>query len=169
MQIPIRNQQPSSSIIPLHHWYSSCSLLVWTPSSKSNKDNLVRILYTGACPQTLVFEALERVRHLEFLHASQSQQTVRASNIKPTSSTKTNLGVKPPPLKPIVSPPITNRIVSSTVQNKTPKVPPRPINPKPKVTQITKIKSEKPRPALVPKKVIDYVHSLSMNISFFYL
>ncbi|CAF5092721.1 unnamed protein product, partial [Rotaria socialis] len=32
-KIPIRDQQPSPSIIPHHHWYSSCALLVWTPTA----------------------------------------------------------------------------------------------------------------------------------------
>ncbi|CAF3466823.1 unnamed protein product [Rotaria socialis] len=94
-KIPIRDQQPSPSIIPHHHWYSSCALLVWTPTAKSSKDSLVRILYTGACPQTLVFEALARARHLEFLHESQQQlQTSRASTPKTTSSTASSINVK---------------------------------------------------------------------------
>ncbi|CAF3956830.1 unnamed protein product [Rotaria sordida] len=96
-KIPIRDQQPSPSIIPLHHWYSSCTLLVWTPTSKSNKDSLVRILYTGACPQTLVFEALTRVRHSDILHESQQQQqhqTSRAGSAKTTSSTSSSINIK---------------------------------------------------------------------------
>jgi hypothetical protein len=168
-QIPIRDQQPSSSIIPLHHWYSSCSLLVWTPTAQSNKDSLVRILYTGACPQTLVFEALSRVRHLEFLHESQKQlqQTSRTADIKTRSSANINVRVKQPPQKPKVSPPITNRVASSTVQNKTAKVPPRPIIPKPKILQTTTIKLEKSRSAPIPKKVTDLINILLINIVVF--
>jgi hypothetical protein len=102
---------------------------------------------------------------LEFLHASQSQQqTVRASNIKPTPLTRANVGVKQPPLKPKVSPPITNRVASSTVQNKAPKLSPRPTNPKPKVAPITKTKSEKSRPALALKKVRNHVNTGEYSI-----
>ena len=119
----------------------------------------------------MVFEALERVRNLEFLHASQiqQQQTVRTSNIKSVAPTKVNnVTVKQQPPKPKVSPPITNRMASSTVQNKTPKTPPRPTNPKPKVTPIIKTKTEKPRPASVPKKVRNYANDLSTITTYFY-
>jgi hypothetical protein len=172
LQIPIRDQSPSSSIIPLHHWYSSCSLLVWTPSSKSSKDSLVRILYTGACPQTLVFEALGKVRHLEFLHEFQQpqQQTNPVVNHKTASPAKTTASVKQPPQKPKVSPPITkNRVPSTpTVQNKTPKVVPKSVPSKPKVPQTTSTKSEKPRPAPTAKKVIHFVNILLINTIVFY-
>ncbi|CAF3782004.1 unnamed protein product [Rotaria sp. Silwood1] len=119
-KIPIRDQQPSSSIIPLHHWYSSCTLLVWTPTSKSSKDSLVRILYTGACPQTLVFEALARVRHLDLLHESQQHQTIRASSMKTTiSSTNSNINIKNPSSKskPISSAE-TTKVISRTITSK---------------------------------------------------
>ena len=78
-------------MIPLHHWYSSCSLLVWTPTGKSSKDTLVRILYTGACPQTLVFEALTRARHLDVLHEVPQQATARVSSTTKTSTSAHNL------------------------------------------------------------------------------
>ncbi|CAF3324183.1 unnamed protein product [Rotaria sp. Silwood1] len=157
-KIPIRDQQPSPSIIPFHHWYSSCLLLVWTPSSLSSKNNSVRILYTGACPQTLVFEALNKVRHLEFLHEPQQQQRqqqqrTHTSNIKTTLSTNTNTGVKHSSHKPKISPPVTDRVTSSTVQSKTPKVSPRPISSKPKVSQSRTIKTEKPRSTPIPRKM----------------
>ncbi|CAF2710465.1 unnamed protein product [Rotaria sp. Silwood2] len=153
-KIPIRDQQPSSSIIPFHHWYSSCLLLVWTPSSISSKDSSVRILYTGACPQTLVFEALNRARHLEFLlePQQQQQQKARTNNIKTTMSTNTNTDVKQSSHKPKVSPPVTDRVALSTVQSKTPKVLPRSIPSKPKVSQTKVIKSEKPRPTPMTRK-----------------
>ncbi|CAF0777232.1 unnamed protein product [Didymodactylos carnosus] len=61
------NDHPPSSHIPSHHWLSSCFLLVWSPS-KSSKQDYVRILYTGASPQTVVFEALQKVKYFEFLH-----------------------------------------------------------------------------------------------------
>ncbi|CAF3340728.1 unnamed protein product [Rotaria sp. Silwood1] len=158
-KIPIRDQQPSPSIIPFHHWYSSCLLLVWTPSSLSSKNNSVRILYTGACPQTLVFEALNKVRHLEFLHEPQQQrqqqQKTHTSNIKTTLSTNMNTGVKHSSHKPKISPPVTDRVTSSTVQSKTPKVSPRPISSKPKVSQSRTIKTEKPRSTPIPRKKID--------------
>ncbi|CAF0751034.1 unnamed protein product [Rotaria sordida] len=153
-KIPIRDQQPSSSIIPFHHWYSSCLLLVWTPSSISSKDSLVRILYTGACPQTLVFEALNKVRHLEFLHEPQQQQQQKThiSNINTTMSTNTNIGVKQSTDKPKISSSVTDRVTSSTVQSKTPKVLPRSIPSKPKVSQSKIIKSEKPQSTPVTRK-----------------
>lgn len=158
----------------MHHWYSSCSLLVWTPTSKSSKESLVRILYTGACPQTLVFEALNRGRNLDFLHESQrqqpQQQTTRTSNIKTPFSPNTSASIKQPLQKPKVSPPIKNRIPPSTVQNKTvktsppPPPPPRPVNLKPKTPSVTKTKLEKPRLALIPKKVINLVNILLINV-----
>jgi len=153
--------QISSSIIPLHHWYSSCSLLVWTPTSKSSKDSLVRILYTGACPQTLVFEALDRVRHLEFLH--ESQLTTRTSYIKTTPSANVNVGVKHPPQKPKVSPPLTNRVISSTIQNKTKKVATHPNISKPKIPQATTRKLEKPPSTSSAKKVTNLLNILLIN------
>ncbi|CAF1224769.1 unnamed protein product [Rotaria magnacalcarata] len=154
-KISIRDREPSSSIIPLHHWYSSCLLLVWTPSSKSGKDTLVRILYTGACPQTLVFEALNRVRHLEILHVSEQQQKSHKSNTKITSSVdKNNVDVKSSPQKPKTSHPVTNRVVPSTVQSRVPKVLPQSTNSKPKVSQTKVIKSEKSRSPTMGKKTI---------------
>ncbi|CAF1454047.1 unnamed protein product [Adineta steineri] len=139
-KIPIRDQQPSPSIIPLHHWYSSCTLLVWTPTSKSTKDNLVRILYTGACPQTLVFEALARGRHLEFLHESQQpQSTIRAGSVKPTSSNNLNANTKHPLQKP--------RPSSSASNGEPTKSLSRPVTSKPKPSSVTTIKSDKPRSA----------------------
>ncbi|CAM4891389.1 unnamed protein product [Rotaria socialis] len=152
-KISIRDREPSSSIIPLHHWYSSCLLLVWTPSSKSGKDTLVRILYTGACPQTLVFEALNRVRHLEILHVSEQQQKSQKSNTKITSPVdKNNADVKISPQKPKTSHPVTNRVVPSTVKSRVPNVLPQSTNSKPKVSQTNVIKSEKSRSAPMGKK-----------------
>jgi hypothetical protein len=142
-------------------------LLVWTPSSKSNKDSLVRILYTGACPQTVVFEALGRVRHLEFLHEPQQQQTIRTSNPKTASSTNISTGVKNPPQKPKVSPSVPNGETSSKALNTTRKVSPRPVVSKPKVAQTTTvIKQDKPRSAPIPKKVTDFVDILLINTDF---
>ncbi|CAF0725790.1 unnamed protein product [Adineta steineri] len=152
-KIPIHNKQVSSSMIPLHHWYSSCSLLVWTPTSKSSKDTIVRILYTGACPQTLVFEALNRVRHLEFLHDFQPQrQTVRTNNIKTASTLHLNTGIKHSPPKSKISPPVVSRVASPAIQNKTTKDSPRPPVSKPKVSQTTTVKTEKPRSVSSTKK-----------------
>ncbi|CAF3328543.1 unnamed protein product [Rotaria sp. Silwood2] len=131
-KIPIRDQQPSPSIIPLHHWYSSCTLLVWTPTSKSTKDSLVRILYTGACPQTLVFEALARVRHLDLLHESQQQhQTSRAGSAKTTSSTNSSINIKNLSSKP-----------KPTSSGETTKVLPRTVTSKSKPLSNTTLKSD---------------------------
>ncbi|CAF1554497.1 unnamed protein product [Adineta ricciae] len=136
-KIPIRDQQPSPALIPLHHWYSSCTLLVWTPTSKSSKDTLVRILYTGVCPQTLVFEALARGRHLEFLH--ESQITRISGNAKPTGSTNTSASSKHVIQKPKPT---------SVVPNGEPaKNPLRPATTKPKPTTAAAGKLDKPRSA----------------------
>lgn len=152
-------------MIPLDHWYSSCSLLVWTPSSKSKKNQLVRILYTGVCPQTLIFEALARVQHLPFLHDFQHQtQTMRPKTTETISKAKVNTRTKqPPPQKPKVSPPMTNRTPPSTIQNKTYKILPRPVDPKPKVPPISKNKPDKARPTSVPKKVTHSMGDPSMK------
>ncbi|UJR13645.1 hypothetical protein I4U23_000657 [Adineta vaga] len=135
-KIPIRDQQPSPSIIPLHHWYSSCNLLVWTPTSKSSKDTLVRILYTGVCPQTLVFEALARGRHLEFLHES---QITRASSAKTTISTNNSANMKHSTQKPKPSPLVSNGESAKNL--------PRPSSTRPKPAATTLVKSDKPRSA----------------------
>ena len=74
-------------------------------------------MYTGACPQTLVFEALNRVRHLEFLHNFQ-QQKIRTSNTKLTSSHDAGTRIKHVPQKSKVSLPTTDRIRSLTNPNK---------------------------------------------------
>ena len=113
-------------------------------------------MYTGVCPQTLIFEALGRVQHLQFLHDFQPQTpTIRPKETETIPKPKAKVGAKQPaPHKPKISPPITNRLAPSTIQNKTFKVLPRPVDPKPKVPPISKIKSENVRPAPVPKKVI---------------
>ncbi|CAM4758348.1 unnamed protein product [Rotaria magnacalcarata] len=137
-KIPIRDHQPSPSIIPHHHWYSSCTLLVWTPTSKSSKDSLVRILYTDACPQTLVFEALARARHLEFLHETQQQlQTSRASTPKTTSSTTSSISVKYPTSK--------LKSISSASSSEKIKVLPRTVISQSKPLVATTLKSDKSR------------------------
>ncbi|CAF0750388.1 unnamed protein product [Adineta ricciae] len=143
-KIPIRNQQVSPSVIPHHHWYSSCLLLVWTPTAKSNKDSLVRILITGACPQTLVFEALDRVRHLDFLHASQQQQPRRSiSHSKLISSTHVSSGIKHPLQKPRIPSSMMNRTAPAVVQNKPQKPSPRVTPSKLKVSQTTTTNAKK--------------------------
>jgi hypothetical protein len=107
---------------------------------------------------------------LKFLHDPQQQQhqTMHANSTKTTSPVKTNVGMKHLPQKPKVSPPIINRVASSTVQNKTPKLSPRPNNPKPKITQTTIVKSEKPRLAPMPKKVTELANDLLINTALFY-
>jgi len=82
-------------------------------------------LYTGACPQTLVFEALGRARHLEFLHESQQNQTVRPKvplrATKPksapiaTSKTKTT----PEPMKRPDSVALTNNTNEPFIESNT--------------------------------------------------
>jgi len=113
---------------------------------------------------------LGKVRHLDLLHESQQQpkQTTRADNTKTTSSSNISASVRHPPQKPKVSPPVTNRAAPSTVKNKTAKVPPRSIPPKPKAPQTTTVKSEKPRPASIPKKVTNFVNILLINILVFH-
>lgn len=98
-----------------------------------SKESLVRILYTGACPQTLVFEALGRVRHLEFLHESQSTNRSTTVNVKqPAAKTKPT---------------------SSTSNGEITKLTTRTANPKTK--PVTTGKLEKPRsaPVTTGKKV----------------
>lgn len=129
-------------------------LLVWTPTAKSSKDTIVRVLYTGACPQTVVFEALSRVRHLEFLNAFEQSPKARTSTIKTPSSTIKNVATKSVPNKP--KPPVTNRISPSAVQSNTSKIISQPTNAsKPKVSQPKVIKAEKPRSVPMTKKVIN--------------
>ena len=131
----------------------------------------MRVLYTGVCPQTLVFEALGRAQHLEFLHDFQpQQQTVRTKEMKPTPTFKANARAKQPllPQKPKVSPPIPSRSVPSTSQAKTSKIPPRPANPKPKIPPTSNTKPEKARSPSLPKKVIHLFANLSMKTSFNY-
>ncbi|CAF4635849.1 unnamed protein product [Rotaria socialis] len=107
----------------------------------------------SACPQTLVFEALNRVRHLEILHVSEQQQKSQKSNTKITSPVdKNNADVKISPQKPKTSHPVTNRVVPSTVKSRVPNVLPQSTNSKPKVSQTNVIKSEKSRSAPMGKK-----------------
>ena len=85
-----------SSSIPLHHWYSSCFLLVWN----SKKNQSVRILHTGSCPQSLVFESLDRARDLSVLHVQRLKSTDRpirfSSRSVETKSTRMNSTGKTP-------------------------------------------------------------------------
>lgn len=145
-------------MIPLHHWYSSCSLLVWTPTSKSSKEPLVRILYTGACPQTLVFEALARGRHLEFLHeCPQQPPTIRAGSARPSSSGHATAAVKPPVQKPKPTVPLAN--------GEPAKNPPRPSVSKPKTSTAVPVKPRS-APTTTAKKVMQVDFLLMNTISF---
>lgn len=140
-------------------------LLVWTPTSKSSKDTLVRILYTGACPQTLVFEALGRVRHLEFLHESpqQQNQASRASTVRTTSSVNSSTSMKNPSAKP--------KPTFSASSGETVKVISRTVTPKPKTSSNTALKSDKSRSSQsvtkADKKVmLEYLYFILITIVF---
>ena len=88
----------------------------------------MRILYTGACPQTLVFEALTRVRQSDFLHVSSSlhkSQPTRVNHVQTAPTVHSSA-----PVKRSSSQSKTNGKTSSSMIKKTPvtKVtPPKPI------------------------------------------
>uniref|UniRef100_A0A8C6LTK7 Microtubule associated protein 1S n=1 Tax=Nothobranchius furzeri TaxID=105023 RepID=A0A8C6LTK7_NOTFU len=44
---------------------SICALLVWHPSN--SQDQIIRVLFPGCTPQPKILEALEKVKHLDFL------------------------------------------------------------------------------------------------------
>lgn len=54
-----------SGDLPLDCMVSTCVLLVWHPASPLEK--IVRLLFPGCCPQNLILDGLERLRHLDFL------------------------------------------------------------------------------------------------------
>lgn len=66
------------SEIPLPCLVSICALLVWHPASPQEK--IVRALFPGCTPQTKLFDALERLKHLDFLkHPVVSLQDLESS------------------------------------------------------------------------------------------
>ncbi|XP_050426120.1 microtubule-associated protein 1B-like isoform X19 [Adelges cooleyi] len=81
------------SQFPIPNIISICTLLVWQPANPSI--TITRILFPGSCPQNKLFEALERVRHLEFLkNPSCSIKSLSSSNsmaTKPFATKKTVL------------------------------------------------------------------------------
>ncbi|VVC36718.1 Metallo-beta-lactamase [Cinara cedri] len=85
---------PSKDVqFPLPNIISICTLLVWQPANPNT--TITRILFPGSSPQNKIFEALERVKHLEFLkHPSCSIKSMSSSTsvtIKSQTTKKTVL------------------------------------------------------------------------------
>ncbi|XP_044126011.1 microtubule-associated protein 1S [Bufo gargarizans] len=59
------NEESSMTEWPVTSLTSACALLVWLPSSPSER--IVRVLFPGCTPQNKIFEGLEKLKHLDFL------------------------------------------------------------------------------------------------------
>ncbi|XP_050950322.1 microtubule-associated protein 1B [Labeo rohita] len=69
-----------TSEIPLECMVSICALLVWHPANPQEK--IIRVLFPGCTPESKIFEALERLKHLEFLkHPVVSLKDLEASKL----------------------------------------------------------------------------------------
>ena len=66
--------------IPLPNLVSICALLVWHPADPL--DTVTRILFPGSCPQSKIFEGLEKLKHLEEL----KQSVVLMKSLMPTKT-----------------------------------------------------------------------------------
>ncbi|CAH1992707.1 unnamed protein product [Acanthoscelides obtectus] len=53
---------------PLQNLVSIAALLVWQPADP--EDTITRILFPGSCPQTKIFEGLDRLKSLEFVKSA---------------------------------------------------------------------------------------------------
>ena len=103
----------------------------------------MRILYTGACPQTLVFDALTRARHLDFLHSSNVQpSTVRQNNTQTTTLVQNGTDAKHRSPKPKALSSLSNARALTKAQHS----PSKPLAaPKAKVSPVKTIKSNNAR------------------------
>ncbi|CAD5120361.1 DgyrCDS8932 [Dimorphilus gyrociliatus] len=93
------------AMISLTHLVSVSVILVWRPASP--KDNIVRILFPGNCPQNKLLDSLEKLKSLDIfkkLNCTEESLTFKKPTTTPplssksTSSLKTDLK-KPPPVK----------------------------------------------------------------------
>lgn len=62
---PDAGSSGKTSDLPVPCLVSVCALLVWHPSSPTER--IVRVLFPGCTPQTRVLDGLDRLRHLDFL------------------------------------------------------------------------------------------------------
>lgn len=52
--------------IPLTDQCSAAILLIWQPANE--REPIVRVLYSGSCPQERIFQGLDKLKHLDCLH-----------------------------------------------------------------------------------------------------
>uniref|UniRef100_A0A1A7WY62 Microtubule-associated protein 1S n=1 Tax=Iconisemion striatum TaxID=60296 RepID=A0A1A7WY62_9TELE len=64
-QISVASRLNLKSFDPPMFLVSICALLVWHPSN--SQDQIIRVLFPGCTPQTKILDALEKVKHLDFL------------------------------------------------------------------------------------------------------
>lgn len=72
---------------PVLNLVSICALLVWQPANP--RDSITRLLFPGSTPQYKIFEALQKLKHLEFLRFPVcSAKTIAASHKSKLKSEK---------------------------------------------------------------------------------
>lgn len=85
--------------VPLPCLASTCALLVWHPSSPSDK--IVRVLFPGCTPQTRILDGLEKLKHLAFLKQpsvclkdlqepkrAESRESLKSKDLRPSSASQ---------------------------------------------------------------------------------
>ncbi|CAH0757887.1 unnamed protein product [Diatraea saccharalis] len=72
---------------PIPNLVSICALLVWRPANPD--DTITRIMFPGSTPQHKIFEGLEKLKHLEFLHHPTCTGRQMAETVPPTTTTTT--------------------------------------------------------------------------------
>jgi len=82
-----------AGVIPLAHFSSVCALVVWKPASHT--EAITRILFTGATPQPIVFEGLDRLKGISLFQSAACSEkdlvcpakaTARKGSVKATSA-----------------------------------------------------------------------------------
>ena len=81
-----------NALIPLPNATSLAALVVWKPAKAT--EPIVRILFSGNCPQRKIFEALDKLKHLDFLkqptYCRVDAAQKSAPSVTPNATTKSS-------------------------------------------------------------------------------
>lgn len=64
-QFSVKPGVVSSFPVPMSAQTSVAALIVWHPANA--QENVIRVLYPGSCPQERLFQAMDKLKHLDFL------------------------------------------------------------------------------------------------------